>query len=243
MDKIKIAVTDCSKFDNYARWILEAPGVEVIKLGYKANNLDQLKKCQGVLLTGGEDVHPQFYGEPELLELCHADDVDESRDEFELSVMEYAQSNKMPVLGICRGLQIANVYFGGTLIPDIPTFGKFNHSKIGIEDRYHAIRVDENSLLFEIGRSKIGEVNSNHHQAADTVGNGLVANCFSEDGVIEGLERIDPPGLPFLMLVQWHPERMKDQSNVLAHRLRNKFIEEVRLNAEPHRPVNMRIEK
>lgn len=243
MDKIKIAVTDCSKFDNYARWILEAAGVEVVKLGYEFDNLDQLRKCQGVLLTGGEDVHPKFYGNPELLELCLIDDVDESRDEFELSVLEYTQSNKIPVLGICRGLQIANVYFGGTLIPDIPTFGKFNHSKIGSEDRYHTIRVDENSLLFGIAQSKNGGVNSNHHQAAETVGQGLVANCFSEDGVIEGLEWIDPTGLPFLLLVQWHPERMKDQSNALAHGLRNKFIEEVRLNAESHRHMNMRIDK
>ncbi|MCA4893983.1 MAG: gamma-glutamyl-gamma-aminobutyrate hydrolase family protein [Cytophagales bacterium] len=229
MKKITIGVADCSKYDKYAAWISQDADVEVIKLGYALNDFEEIKKCHGVLLTGGEDVHPRFYNKPELLQFCYPDDVDERRDEFDLSVINYTQQNNIPLLGICRGLQITNVFFGGTLIPDLPSFGKFNHSKFGEgRDRYHTISIDPHSQMNKISSKVEGEVNSAHHQSVKHVGRGLVANCFSQDGVIEGLERMDPKNRPYLMLVQWHPERMNDQSSPLTTNIKKSFLDQVR---------------
>jgi putative glutamine amidotransferase len=220
MSKIIIGVTDCSKYANYANWISRDAKVETIKLGYQQSNFDEIKKCHGILLTGGEDVHPRFYNKLEYLELCYQDDM----DEFELKVLGFTQQNKIPVLGICRGLQIANVFFGGTLIPDIPTFGKFNHSKREGSDTYHDIRVDVNSKMYKVIDTVVGEVNSAHHQSADCVGKGLVANAFSLDGVVEGLEWIDDSERPYLSLVQWHPERMRNQESEFTENIKMDFL-------------------
>lgn len=229
MKKITIGVGDCSKYDKYAAWISQDADVEVIKLGYVLNDFDVIKKCQGVLLTGGEDVHSRFYNRPDLLKFCYPDDVDERRDEFDLSVINYTQENRLPLLGICRGLQITNVFFGGTLIPDLPSFGKFNHSKFSEgKDRYHTISIDPHSQLNQICSKVEGQVNSAHHQSVKHVGAGLVANCFSQEGVIEGLERTDPKNRSYLMLVQWHPERMNDQSNPLTANIKKSFLDQLR---------------
>lgn len=227
MNEIVIGVTDCSKYDNYANWIGKDGGVQTIRIGHRQNNFEDIKKCHGILLTGGEDVHPQFYHKPEYLELCFQEDMDEKRDEFELKVLEYTQQNHIPLLGICRGLQIANVFFGGTLIPDIPTFGKFNHSKRDGLDTYHAVVIDVNSNLFKTVGLPMGEVNSAHHQSAERVGNGLVGNAVSLDGVIEGLEWQNPKDKPYLNLVQWHPERMVDQANKMTSKIRASFISQM----------------
>ena len=230
MKKITIGVTDCSKYEKYASWIALESDIEVIKLGYSLNNLDEIKKCNGILLTGGEDVHPRFYNEPELLKFCYRDDVDERRDEFELQVIDYTQKQRLPLLGICRGQQITNVFFGGSLIPDLPSFGKFNHSKFEEgKDRYHSIMIDLNSQLQKITAVTEGEINSAHHQSVNRVGVGLVANCFSAEGVIEGIERINPASHSFMMLVQWHPERMNDQTSPLTKKIKNSFLMETRI--------------
>lgn len=229
MKKIIIGVTDCSKYDKYANWISRDNDVEVIKLSYTFNYSEEIQKCHGILLTGGEDVHPRFYNKPELLKYCYPDDVDERRDESELNVIAHSQRHGLPLLGICRGLQIGNVYFGGTLIPDLPTFGKYNHSKFEEgKDRYHSISIDSNSQLSKISLRIEGEINSAHHQAVKHVGEGLVANCFSPDGVIEGLERSHPEGKSYLILVQWHPERMLDQSSPLTATIQKSFLQEVK---------------
>ena len=228
--KIVIGVTDCSKYSNYSNWISGCnETVEVVQLSHQTNNLEDIKKCQGVMLTGGEDVHPRFYNKPELYKYCYEDDVSEARDEFEWKVLEYTESNSIPVLGICRGLQIANVFFGGTLIPDIPAWGKFNHSKLPDgADRYHTIMVDPSSSLYGLIHKQEGVVNSNHHQSADAIGDGLIVSALSPDGVAEALERKDPEGKSFLCLVQWHPERMKVQSSTFVKNIRDAFMEAVR---------------
>lgn len=226
--KIVIGVTDCSKYLKYSNWILGySEAVEVVHLSHQTNNLGDIKRCQGVLLTGGEDVHPGLYNKPELYKYCYKDDVSEARDEFEWKVLEYTEANNIPVLGICRGLQIANVFFGGTLIPDIPTWGKFNHSKLPDDtDRYHTIAVDPSSWLYGLIHKQEGVVNSNHHQSADAIGNGLIVSALSPDGVVEALERKEPAGKSFLCLVQWHPERMNDQGSSFVKKIREAFIEE-----------------
>ena len=226
--QIVIGITDCGSYANYERWIMNVPDVKTLRLSYKESNLDEIRKCDGVILSGGEDVHPRFYNKKEYIEFC--DEIDERRDEFEWNVLDYTEANNIPVLGICRGLQMANVYFGGTLIPDIPSFGMYNHSKFSKEDRYHDVSVDPNSLLKEIARNDRGRINSAHHQSADMIGKGLVVNSFSPEGVIEGLERRNPDSKAFLMLVQWHPERMLPQESPFSHNLRMSFLEAVKIN-------------
>jgi putative glutamine amidotransferase len=127
MKKITIGITDCSKYANYEKWISMENDVVVVKLSHADNNFEDIKKCDGIILSGGEDVHPRYYHKPEYLKYCH--EIDERRDEFEWKVLEFTEKNSLPLFGICRGLQMANVYFGGTLVPDIPAFGKFNHSR------------------------------------------------------------------------------------------------------------------
>ncbi len=226
--KMTIGVLDCSKYNAYANWIAREGNVEVIKLGYALNNFSDVKKCQGVLLTGGEDVHPKFYNKIEYLPLCHQYDMDERRDEFELKVIDYTQKNQLPLLGICRGLQITNVYFGGTLIPDIPTSGKPDHSKLNDNDRYHQVNTNIGSQLFDIVGNEVGEVNSAHHQCAGSIGTGLRVSATSTDGIIEALERDLPNGKSFLMLVQWHPERMIDQQSPFTKKIKQAFLESIK---------------
>ncbi|MCZ4225481.1 gamma-glutamyl-gamma-aminobutyrate hydrolase family protein [Pedobacter rhodius] len=229
-DRIIIGVTDCSKFDIYSNWVLSCnENVEVIQLGYKLNNFEAIKKCHGIVLTGGEDVHPKFYKLPEYYPYCYDDDVDEQRDEFEFKVLEYTEKNEIPVLGICRGMQVGNVFFGGTLIPDIPTWGKFDHSKMPDKiDRYHEIIVNPSSWLNRIVNTDKGLVNSNHHQSTDRTGKGLVVSAVSPDGITEAMERLNPTGKSFLLFIQWHPERLKDQQSPFSKNLHEAFINAIK---------------
>jgi putative glutamine amidotransferase len=226
-EKTIIGITDCSKYPNYEKWILNEPGVAVVKLGHALNNFEEIKKCNAIVLTGGEDIHPRFYNRPEYLKFCEQDNIDERRDEFEWKVLEYTQQNQLPVLGICRGLQITNVFFGGTLIPDIPSAGKPDHSKIKGVDRYHAVNIEASSLLKKIAGAGEGEVNSAHHQGADRVGEGLRVNAVSADGIVEGLEWQRTDGKSFLLLVQWHPERMTNQESPLVKNIKLSFLKSI----------------
>ncbi|HEY8937205.1 MAG TPA: gamma-glutamyl-gamma-aminobutyrate hydrolase family protein [Cyclobacteriaceae bacterium] len=229
MKKIIIGISDCSKYDAYAKWIEGEEGVETLRLSYTNNNFQDIEKCHGIVLSGGEDIHPRYYNKSEYVEQYNLDDIIDDRDALEWKILEYVRDKKLPLLGICRGLQVANVFFGGTLIPDIPSFGKFNHSKFPEYDRYHTIHVDPDSLLGKIvGNNHQGSVNSAHHQSAELIGKDLVANAVSADNVVEGIEWKNPKGKPFLMLVQWHPERMKDQESAYTKNIRSAFIESVR---------------
>jgi len=257
---MKIGITDCGdKHPIYEKWILSqnslvgTPPIEVIKLGYKYNNLHETEKCDGIVLTGGEDVHPNLYNRPEFLSLCNPNFMDERRDEFEWNVCEYIFKNQTPVLGICRGLQLVNVFLGGTLIPDLPTAGKENHSKYYEgQDRYHNIEIIHNSELSKITNIVFGDVNSAHHQSADLIAKPLKINALSDDRVVEGLEFgfADSAGFSsahptetaldsvaersqsqrnhYLMLVQWHPERIiHAEQNNFSFKIRKNFVENI----------------
>lgn len=229
MSKAKVGMTDGRMYELYAQWISSfSEDIEIVRLGYRLDNFDLVRQCQALVFTGGEDVHPCRYGRLDYLPYCIPEDFDEQRDDFEWALLQYALENPLPILGICRGLQLINVFYGGSLIPDIPAWGKFNHAKgpDGLP-RNHQILVDPNAKLFQLVRSAKGTVNSLHHQSADKIGDGLVASAISPDGIVEAIERKEGGDGPFLILVQWHPERMDDAHSPFVKNIGEAFIEVV----------------
>ena len=163
-----------------------------------------LDQCQGLMLTGGEDVDPSRYGQEPHPALGN---VNPQRDRMELMALECALKRDLPVLAICRGFQLLNVAMGGTLIQDLASQrgGNILHEQAApVNDRWHGARVDEDSRLAKIFGVTELTINSFHHQAIDELGAGLRASAWSEDGLIEGVEAT---GYPWVFGVQWHPER------------------------------------
>jgi putative glutamine amidotransferase len=165
------------------------------------------ERIDGLILSGGGDVLPALYEDEDsgLLWL-----VDEQRDRTELALARWALAEDLPLLAICRGVQILNVAAGGTLIQDIPTqvLGALRHSSVAGRPTdliAHSVDVAAGTRLASlVGAGELG-VNSAHHQAARDVGDGLVVTARAPDGVIEGLEA---PSRRFCVGVQWHPEAM-----------------------------------
>jgi putative glutamine amidotransferase len=165
---------------------------------------DLLSLCDGLLLTGGEDVDPARYGEPPHPEL---DTVSVARDEMELRVLRDAMERGMPVLAVCRGIQLLNVAFGGTLVQDLPSQrpeGLHHVQEAPITARWHDARVQPGSRLAGLLGAEELPVNSFHHQAINRVGTGLRPVAWADDGVVEGVETGDGK---WVVGVQWHPER------------------------------------
>lgn len=229
---IGIADTYNKKFDAYVTWLHKvARGAEILKLSYLEKNAAALKRCDGIVLTGGSDIHPRFYGRDDLLPLTQ--EVDIKRDEFEFKLVKEALKQRIPILGICRGMQVCNVALGGSMIADLETAGYKKHGKAeGGKDRRHKLAVEKGTTLHWIVESAKGEVNSAHHQAVDTIAKGLKVTAKSPDGVVEGLEWADGAEHPFLQLVQWHPERMEDFNNACSKNLLEHFVLAVVSNAE-----------
>jgi putative glutamine amidotransferase len=229
-----IGITDTynTKFDLYVSWLHKvAKGADIVKLSHRTKNVKEVKQCEGVVLTGGHDIHPRYYGREDYLAL--AVDVDEKRDEFELQVVQDALKKKIPLLGICRGMQLFNVALGGSLIPDIARAGHKNHGKTKEgKDRRHKIVIAQGTTLHWIVESAKGEVNSSHHQAVDAIAGGLRVAATSPDGIVEALEWTESAAKPFLQLVQWHPERMEDFSNPCSKNLLEHFVLAVVSKAE-----------
>jgi putative glutamine amidotransferase len=210
---LRIATTGAAAHaPRYEAWLraarLELELVDLGALEWRA----ALDACHGLLLPGGVDVHPRRYGRPDLRPRCRT--VDEERDELELGCVETALASGLPLLGVCRGLQLVNVALGGTLVADLPDEQRAIHDKLAPPsggDRQHAVDVASGSLLARLAGAspEPGIVSSAHHQAADAVAPDLVAAARARDGVIEALERRrGAADASFLLLVQWHPERM-----------------------------------
>lgn len=165
------------------------------------HNPDQvLDVVDGLMLAGGSDIDPSAYGQEPHPETKLT--VPE-RDRAELALARAAAARDMPVLGICRGMQLINVYQGGTLVP---------HLEDGVhqleDGQRHDVRIDGTSALSRLLDATRGEVTSSHHQAVDSVGKDLRAVSHHADGTIEAIEWIQPLRKPWLAAVQWHPERM-----------------------------------
>jgi putative glutamine amidotransferase len=215
-----IAISKASGNANYERYVqwmnAAADDVRCIDLSLLASTeaaLAELERCDGLLLTGGPDVHPAQYAKADELPRCF---IDQSRDDLEFPLYAKAKERTMPVLGVCRGAQVINVAEGGSLVIDIPADCKpappltqlHEHARIQDTDSQHAVLVEQGSILTKITGEIEGRINSAHHQAALNLGEGLCASAYSDDGICEGVEWQDTTGKPFLLGVQWHPERM-----------------------------------
>ncbi len=165
-------------------------------------------RVDGLVLTGGEDVNPSFYGQPRA-EKCGASN--ESRDRTEIALIRAAQELGKPILAICRGPQVLNVALGGTLIQDIPSEvpGALEHNTHDERaSRVHGVKIDAGSRIARaIGETDI-TVNSLHHQSIKDVAPGLLVTARAPDGIIEGVESDSDDW--WVMAVQWHPEEMND---------------------------------
>lgn len=196
---IGICLPDKGNFFAYIfiKLSLKLQGAYSVRLRPSKNNI-KFEKLDGLLLSGGNDIDPTLYGENKD---AHNTPLDKKRDTFELEMIDKAYKARMPILGICRGAQLINIYFDGTLYPSMLDLDKYkNHknSPFPIKNMY----VRKISKLFSIIRKKEVPINSIHNQAIDKVGRNLkITACH--DKIVEAIEK---ENYPFLLGVQWHPE-------------------------------------
>jgi len=218
---------------NYPAWFGTqdlGDDIELVELSFLRPDTAALYGCDGIVLTGGVDIEPDRYGGPTDYPNRPAA-FEPDRDAFEAHVYGYAKSRGMPVLGICRGMQLVNILEGGGLVPDLGTAGNAVHRKSDVADRRHEVEIVPGTLLHGACGVAAGVVNSAHHQAVEKarLGRGLRVSAWADDGTPEALEAENPFEKPFLLCVQWHPERMGDRAaNPLSHRIRQRFLDAVR---------------
>jgi putative glutamine amidotransferase len=178
-------------------------------------SIETLPLCDGIILSGGEDVDPKLFDQDPHHQLGP---TTPERDLAEIAIVKYALENDIPLLAICRGVQILNVALGGTLIQDIPSQVKesIQHSqKIDRSLDTHWVTISKDSKLYEILGSDRVRVNSLHHQAIGEVANDLRIVAKSSDGIVEAVEYSHPT--TFMVGVQWHPESMASTSSEMNH--------------------------
>jgi len=213
----------------YVRALLAAGGVPLILSPLMGASLagSALDGCDGLLLTGGEDIHPSWYGaDPSPL----LSPPSRERDLFELALFAVARQRELPILGVCRGIQLINVALGGTLVQDLPSErpGTVDHSPLGARDtRTHPVRIQPGSRAAAALGAPTVTVNSVHHQAIKDLAPGLVASAWTHDGLIEAAE--SGPGASWILAVQWHPEEMHADPMAPEHGLFSALVNEAGL--------------
>ena len=205
-----IGVTACRKIEDYRQAILHVGGdVQIVDASMAPGEV--IDRIDGLLLTGGEDLAPARYGEAPHPSVV---DVDPARDGFEIALVGEARRRNLPILAICRGIQVLNVACGGTLVQDIPSeiAGALEHRWTVPPhkpyDLAHEVWVDKDTVLARLLRERLSdtdacEANSRHHQAVKKIADGFRVSATAPDGVIEAIE---DPSARFCLGVQWHPE-------------------------------------
>ena len=221
-----IGITFSSAFisgtaENYIHAIKEFGGEP--RILYPGVSDAEFAAINGLLLTGGPDIDPVYYGE----KVHEMTDINADRDELELRVFEWAMEKELPVFGICRGIQVMSVAINGSLYQDIPSqfTDHLTHKRMeDTDDDWHPIKIQQESLLNQITKEDTAEVNSRHHQALKVIGDGFVVTAQSEDGIIEAIE---DKSKKFMLGVQYHPERMFKTTESREHRCKlfKAFIE------------------
>jgi len=224
MQKIGISKPNKS-LERYLDWLNYFNVAYEILDWNKKEDLTKINDCKGLILTGGVDIYPEIYCDWET-DKERGNFIPE-RDGFELKLLEQAIEKNLPVLGICRGCQLINVYFKGNLIYDIESIRNVNHNKISEEEpRMHEVNIYEGTILKNIIGLENGIVTSTHHQSVDRVGEGLAVNAKSSDGIVEGIEYLNKSSNHFLLGIQWHPEKFSDFNNPFSKNILYKFVEE-----------------
>ena len=189
---------------DYIRQVQAASGIAVVIPPQPGDPGDVLDRIDGLMLTGGNDLQASLYGDAPHAE---AEAPDPVRDAWEFALVREAIGRDMPFLGICRGMQVMNVAFGGTLTQHLPeSLGTTDHRRTtgSFDENDHLVDLQDGSLVARAAGEVVHSVPSHHHQAVDRVGEGLVLSGVSSgDGVAEAIEM---PGRRFAVGVQWHPE-------------------------------------
>ncbi|MET0635858.1 MAG: gamma-glutamyl-gamma-aminobutyrate hydrolase family protein [Chitinophagaceae bacterium] len=256
--KIGITYTGSEeKQQNYHNWLRGGTGeYEFVTLHHNEGqpNLDEYA---GILFSGGTDVHPDFYNASVSYPNAPGE-FDLPRDEFEKELFFAASKRGVPILGICRGMQLINVLSGGTLKQDLGEPANELH-RGEPADKQHRVTVKPGTQLMEILSGNAGkngdvagkpggegfsintstevEVNSAHHQVINEPAPGMLISSYSADGHAEALERKSPLGQPFLLGVQWHPERMFRfglEDTPASAAIRGQFIQEINKYTNRH---------
>jgi len=232
-DKILIAISKGKPkehYSHYGKWLKTAdPDIEWMDMYHISldSALLIMDKCSGLLISGGPDVYPGRYGQAGDTIRCGK--IDHRRDTLEFALIEKALEMELPILGICRGEQILNVYMGGSLYIDIPSDydTSIHHRCPEFDTCYHLVRIKPGSLLNNICNINSCLVNSSHHQAVNRLAEGFEVIAHDEEGLVEGISWSDPENHPFLLGVQWHPERM-DTTTALSLPIAKEFINHAR---------------
>lgn len=189
----KVALAGTENLTNYID-ALKENDIEVIA----TLDVDEAIKCDGLLLPGGGDIDPVYYGE----EMNGSDEPDRELDKAQRDILDAFVKAKKPILGICRGMQLINIYFGGSLHQDLVT--RDIHTRKNDNDSIHSVKSVEEGNLFEKFYGKTFNINSAHHQGTKKLGKGLKEVLRSEDGVCEAVIHEELP----IIATQFHPERM-----------------------------------
>jgi putative glutamine amidotransferase len=205
-----IGITFYRKIEDYRQAVLHVGG-DVRIVDPSLSIAEALSDVGGVLLTGGEDVDPARYAEARDSSVT---EVDPTRDEFEIALVLEARARRLPILAICRGVQVLNVACGGTLVQDIASQvpGSLEH-RLSVPPHQafelaHEVWIDKDTLLSRVMNERLGgvdtcQVNSRHHQAVKLVAAGFQVSATAPDGIVEAIEDLSAP---FCLGVQWHPE-------------------------------------
>ncbi len=231
-DTLYIALSKASgstSYQNYINWLKSVDSTIVIVDMINKKPIQaatELEKCYALLLTGGLDVYPGRYGKENDTSRC---EIDPYRDSVEFALIKKALKMKLPILGVCRGEQILNVVMGGSLIVDISQdYDTIVKHRCGDDAPcFHEIQIIPGTLLYDAGKVLYDTVNTYHHQAVNKLANAFKITARSNDGIIEAYEWRHPKNKPFLLAVQFHPEKL-DKNNPLAISVAEKFISEAK---------------
>ncbi len=205
MSKPKIGITlpgasafRSQKYRNYLN-LIEQGGGDPLPLipGFTVD----FNQIDALILSGGGDINPKHYGES--INGTRESEIIDARDSYELQFIEQAVKAHIPILGICRGMQLLNIHFGGSIHQDIEAMGKTIHGSNGSEYAKHTVKLMPGTLIHEILGADEITVMSHHHQAVNRLGNELKVSAVAEDEIVEAIESTNSL---FLIGVQWHPE-------------------------------------